>query len=198
MSKTTDVADAIWTAVGLPVPQREYRFDAVRRWRFDFAFPEIKLAVEIDGGVWTRGRHTRGAGYGGDMEKFNAATLAGWRVLHYTPQNILTNIREIAHAAEGSREAPTTVDGRGQPRASNTTANARPQRECPVCHETYSNNCPQCRKDKPEMSITGSVAPAVPPSDKRCCDSFSAMCTPPWEHACASANYINWTPSKGK
>ena len=78
-----------------------------------------------------------------------------------------------AHAVEGSRKAPTTVDGRGQPRASNTTANARPQRECPVCHETYSNNCPQCRKDKPEMSITGSVAPAVPPSDKRCCDSQS-------------------------
>jgi very-short-patch-repair endonuclease len=62
---------------------REYRFDIQRRWRFDFAWPSQKLAVEIEGGVWSRGRHTRGAGYVADLEKYNAATLLGWQVLRY-------------------------------------------------------------------------------------------------------------------
>lgn len=68
----------------LPAPVREYRFDAVRRWRFDFAWVRQRVAVEIEGGAWTQGRHTRGAGFGADCAKYNAATLAGWRVLRFT------------------------------------------------------------------------------------------------------------------
>lgn len=63
--------------------EREYRFDANRKWRFDFAFPDSKLAVECEGAVWTNGRHTRGSGYTADIEKYNSATLQGWRVLRY-------------------------------------------------------------------------------------------------------------------
>lgn len=66
----------------------EYRFHATRRWRFDFARPDIKLAIEIDGGVWTGGRHSRGAGQVKDMEKGNAAIMEGWQVLHFTPQQV--------------------------------------------------------------------------------------------------------------
>ena len=72
----------------LPEPTREYRFAPPRRWRFDYAWPLHRVAVEQEGGAWTRGRHTRGSGYVKDMEKYNAAVLAGWRVLRYTPQQL--------------------------------------------------------------------------------------------------------------
>lgn len=72
-------------SVGLPPPVREHRFHAVRRWRFDYAWPEQRVALEVEGGVWTGGRHTRGAGFLGDVEKYNAAVLAGWRVVRVVP-----------------------------------------------------------------------------------------------------------------
>ena len=73
----------------------EYKFHTTRRWRFDYANPDIRLAVEIEGGVWTRGRHTRGKGYISDLEKYNAATLAGWKVLRYTPSQTAEMMRDI-------------------------------------------------------------------------------------------------------
>lgn len=75
-------------SVGLPAPVREHRFHAVRRWRFDYAWPEQRVALEVEGGVWTGGRHTRGAGFVGDMEKYNAAVLAGWRVVRVVPSKL--------------------------------------------------------------------------------------------------------------
>lgn len=62
----------------------EYYFDKTRKWRFDFAWPDIKVAVEIEGGVWSGGRHTRGKGFESDCNKYNAATIQGWRVLRFT------------------------------------------------------------------------------------------------------------------
>ena len=67
----------------LPEPVREYRFAADRKWRFDFAWPDRKLAVEVEGGVYSGGRHTRGAGYVKDMEKYNRAAVLGWCVLRF-------------------------------------------------------------------------------------------------------------------
>jgi very-short-patch-repair endonuclease len=64
---------------------KEYRFHPVRKWRFDFAIPKYKIAIEIDGGVWMYGRHNRSSGYIADMEKFNAAASLGWVVLKFTP-----------------------------------------------------------------------------------------------------------------
>ena len=72
-------------SVGLPAPVREHRFHPVRRWRFDYAWPGEKVALEVEGGVWTGGRHTRGAGFVADIEKYNAAVLAGWRVVRVVP-----------------------------------------------------------------------------------------------------------------
>lgn len=92
---------------GVPEPEREYRFDAVRHWRFDFAWPDHKLAVECEGGVWTRGRHTRGGGFVADLKKYNEATLQGWRVLRYHAESIETGaaLTQIETALGLVREA---------------------------------------------------------------------------------------------
>ncbi len=71
---------------GLPQPEREYPFAAQlgRRFRFDFAWPEAKVYVEVEGGVWVRGRHNRPKGFNTDAEKYNLAALLGWRGLRFT------------------------------------------------------------------------------------------------------------------
>ncbi|MCA2455812.1 MULTISPECIES: endonuclease domain-containing protein [Vibrio] len=71
-------------SMGLALPEKEYRFHETRRWRFDFAYPEQQLAVEVEGGTWAGGRHTRGSGYEKDCEKYNEAALRGWSVLRFT------------------------------------------------------------------------------------------------------------------
>ena len=68
----------------LPPPEREHRFHPVRKWRFDFAWPDRKLAAECEGGIWTGGAHTRGKHFTSDCEKYNQAALIGWRVLRFT------------------------------------------------------------------------------------------------------------------
>lgn len=68
---------------------KEFRFHPERRWRFDYAIPSHKIAVEVEGGVWTGGRHIRAQGFLGDMEKYNTATLMGWRVFRTTPGDLL-------------------------------------------------------------------------------------------------------------
>jgi len=67
-------------AIGLPAPEREYRFHRPRRFRFDFAWPALLIAVECEGGVWSQGRHVRGTGFLADCEKYNLAARDGWRV----------------------------------------------------------------------------------------------------------------------
>jgi very-short-patch-repair endonuclease len=83
-------------AHGLPKPQREYRFCPRRKWRFDFAWPRCRVAVEIEGGIWAHGRHTRGKGYEADLEKYNAAALGGWRVLRFTPAMVQNGVAMAA------------------------------------------------------------------------------------------------------
>lgn len=71
---------------GLPAPEREYMFarHIGRRWRFDFAWPWLMVAVEVEGATFAGGRHTRGSGFAADAEKYNAAAEHGWTVLRYT------------------------------------------------------------------------------------------------------------------
>jgi hypothetical protein len=73
-----------WLAVQGPALVVEHRFDSKRRWRFDFAHVASRTAIELEGGVWTGGRHTRGAGFQKDCEKYLAATLNGWTVFRLT------------------------------------------------------------------------------------------------------------------
>lgn len=69
----------------LPAPIRNYRFAPPRFWRFDFAWPERGLiAVEIEGGVFIHGGHSRGVDFTDDCEKYNIAALLGWRVYRFT------------------------------------------------------------------------------------------------------------------
>jgi very-short-patch-repair endonuclease len=68
-------------ATRAPAFVREYRFAPPRRWRFDFAWPDRQIAVEVDGGTWVQGKHSRGAGVHNDCEKACQAAILGWRVL---------------------------------------------------------------------------------------------------------------------
>lgn len=88
MSELEDVLDFQIKVAKIKEPVREYRFSPYRRWRFDFAWIEIKLAVEVEGGIWNGGRHLRPTGFKGDIEKYNNAALLGWTILRVTSDMI--------------------------------------------------------------------------------------------------------------
>ena len=73
---------------GIPMPISEYQFASPRLWRFDLAWLTDRVALELHGGVYTDGRHTRGRGFTADREKINEAQLLGWTVLEVTPAHI--------------------------------------------------------------------------------------------------------------
>lgn len=105
MSKAEEMLALHLRAEGIPV-EREYRFGAIaaggagkglrdrlaksglRDWRFDFAFPGNRLAVEIEGGAWVGGRHTRGAGFAEDLRKYDAAMRLGWTIYRCSPEMV--------------------------------------------------------------------------------------------------------------
>jgi very-short-patch-repair endonuclease len=60
---------------GLPL-MREYRFHRTRLWRFDFALPEIRVAIEVEGH-----KSHRGSRFSSDAHKYNTAQMAGWTVI---------------------------------------------------------------------------------------------------------------------
>jgi hypothetical protein len=68
--------------------RQEHEFVSGRKWRFDFAAVAEKIAIEVEGGAFTGGRHVRGKGFVADMEKYNSATVRGWRALRYTPEQM--------------------------------------------------------------------------------------------------------------
>lgn len=74
--------------VNLPKFSKEFKFHPVRRWRFDYAWPELKVALEIHGGVFVNGRHTRGKGFTEDKVKMNSAQLLGWIVIEATTAQV--------------------------------------------------------------------------------------------------------------
>lgn len=75
---------------GLPEPVAEYRFHASRKWRFDWSWPVQKVALEIEGGVFMAGggRHSRGAGFRADLEKYGEAAADGWLVFRVLPEQL--------------------------------------------------------------------------------------------------------------
>jgi len=81
----------------LPVPEVEVHFHAHRKWRFDYAWREQRVALEVDGGQWIEGggRHNRREGFVEDQRKLNAAVLLGWRVLRYTPDRLQEAVRDL-------------------------------------------------------------------------------------------------------
>lgn len=74
--------------LGIPEAVPEYRFDPKRRWHFDFSWPELRLALEVEGGAWQYGRHNRASGFIKDLEKYSEAAIQGWRVIRVTPDQL--------------------------------------------------------------------------------------------------------------
>ena len=68
--------------------EQEFQFHTARKWRADFHIKNTKLLIEVEGGIWSGGRHTRGKGYLGDMEKYNAATMMGYQVLRFSTEQV--------------------------------------------------------------------------------------------------------------
>lgn len=109
MKHNPKVVEAFWKAHGIPQPITEHKFaehikyvdkagrNRTRGWAFDYAwtFDEIRssrycnLALEVEGGVWTGGRHTSGAGFVKDMEKYNEAAALEWRIIRVQPCDLL-------------------------------------------------------------------------------------------------------------
>lgn len=91
MTETTDAVVHLLNdvvAAKLPMPVSEYRFHPVRRWRFDLAWPNLRIAVEIEGGSYVGGRHSCGPGFWRDCEKYNEAALDGWIVIRVIPRMV--------------------------------------------------------------------------------------------------------------
>lgn len=95
----------------------EHRFHDTRRWRFDFAWPELMLALELEGGTHAGGRHVRGAGFEKDCEKYNQAACMGWLVLRATSAMVrdgralstLEEALETLGAPNGVAETPSLL-----------------------------------------------------------------------------------------
>ncbi len=101
---------------GLPTPFAQFRFCPTRRWRSDFAYPEANLLIEVEGGVWTRGRHVRGKGFTADCEKYSTAAALGYRVIRVTPDMIESGqaVALISQALDARHPPPTEQDGEGR------------------------------------------------------------------------------------
>lgn len=68
--------------------EREFQFHESRKWRADFHLVGKKTLIEVEGGIWSGGRHTRGKGYIGDMEKYNSATMLGYQVIRFSTEQV--------------------------------------------------------------------------------------------------------------
>jgi hypothetical protein len=87
-SKHEQRFELLWKAWDGPWLECEYMFLPDRRFRFDFAFPKKRVAIELEGAVWTGGRHTRGSGFVKDCEKYGLAAANGWLVFRLAPNMI--------------------------------------------------------------------------------------------------------------
>lgn len=88
MKYNSGVVTAYLQDQNIPAPLYEYRFHPTRKWRFDLAWPMHKVAVEIQGGIFVAGRHSRGAALLKEWEKLNTAAMLGWRILYCQPKDI--------------------------------------------------------------------------------------------------------------
>lgn len=113
MSKSFDWADRVaehCTAAGLPKPVREHKFSS---WRIDIAWPAQKLAVEVHGATFVRGRHNTGTGLRRDAQKARSLVLHGWRLLTFSSDEfgsddlIRSSVSEIAAAFHADTIAGT-------------------------------------------------------------------------------------------
>jgi very-short-patch-repair endonuclease len=99
--------ELLWRILNGPPLLQEHRFHPVRKWRFDYYHAPTRTAIELDGGVYSGGRHTRGRGFLGDIEKGNAAAAAGITVLRLgTGQVDRQHVAEIIDIIKGREDQP--------------------------------------------------------------------------------------------
>ncbi len=72
--------------------EQEFKFHPVRKWRADFHIVGKMILIEVEGGIWSNGRHTRGSGYITDMEKYNEATLLGYQVIRFSTEQVKSGL----------------------------------------------------------------------------------------------------------
>lgn len=95
-----------WKVIGidLPKPVQQHKFHPTRKWRFDFAFIDQKVAVEIQGGSFSQGGHNRGTGQDKDHKKINEAQKLGWMVLQFgtkamdSPYSVAVEVADVIRA----------------------------------------------------------------------------------------------------
>jgi len=91
--------------------QAEYKFDEKRKWRFDYAVPALKVAIELDGATFKPGTgHNTGVGLRAWREKNNAAMSLGWRVWHYAPEEVIKAGRKMLKVAYRSHFKNINID----------------------------------------------------------------------------------------
>ena len=107
----------LWRVAGGPPLEREVKFHASRRWRADFADLASRTLIEIEGGIFLPGggRHSRGAGYAKDAEKYLEAVLAGWTVIRLTERQLeIDFIGRIVALLRQSSSSEGTISGQNR------------------------------------------------------------------------------------
>ena len=99
--------ELLWKTAGGPALQSEFRFHATRKWRADYAHIESRTLIEVEGGAWVGGRHTRAAGFVADAEKYLEATLAGWRLVRLVDRQL--TLETVGRVAAAVRDRWTTA-----------------------------------------------------------------------------------------
>jgi very-short-patch-repair endonuclease len=90
MKYKKEIVNVWFKECGIPKPEYEYLFHPVRKWRMDIAWPDHKVYLEVDGGIWVKGGHNRGAQMLKDWEKSNTAAGMGWTILKCQPKDLCT------------------------------------------------------------------------------------------------------------
>ena len=103
-----DLADKLLSGWGWT---SEYRFCPGRLWRFDWARPDLMLALEWEGGVGVRGRHVRADGYRAGMRKYSVAALLGWRVVRVDQTIATVEVLEALNAGQHGQAAALLAQG---------------------------------------------------------------------------------------
>jgi very-short-patch-repair endonuclease len=90
MKYNIKIVTAFFRSYKIQDPEYEYKFHPSRKWKFDIAFINHKIAIEVDGGIWIMGGHNRGAQIKKDWEKRNTATSMGWKIFYCEPKDLCT------------------------------------------------------------------------------------------------------------
>jgi hypothetical protein len=103
-----DMHPSVLKTYGISIPDAELKFHPKRKFRFDYAWTKQKVACEIEGGIFTGGRHVRGKGYLLDCFKYNSAAEFGWIVLRYAPGKVdYEQIKRVLQMRDGDSKKVT-------------------------------------------------------------------------------------------